>query len=97
MDERFVIDTKENKQYLAGLRDELLHFGRRFPSPGGGSYYLGDDGTPWIDRPRETWITCRMAHVYSIRSMLGNRWCGELATAAVKGLLGELKDNRAGG
>ena len=97
MDDRFVIDTKENKQYLAGLRDELLHFGRRFPSPGGGSYYLGDDGTPWIDRPRETWITCRMAHVYSIGSMLGNRWCEELATAAVKGLLGELKDNRAGG
>ena len=26
---------------------------------------------PWKDRPRETWITSRMAHVYSMTAVLG--------------------------
>ncbi|MBD4650734.1 AGE family epimerase/isomerase, partial [Xanthomonas citri pv. citri] len=69
----------------------------RFPSEEGGSYYLGDDGTPWVDRPRETWITCRMAHVYSIAHMMGKKGCRELAGKAIKGLLGELYDSKSGG
>ena len=63
----------------------------------GSSYYLGDDGTPWIDRPRETWITCRMAHVYSMGTILGYPGSGQLADAAIKGLLGELHDDENGG
>lgn len=97
MDNRFVIDTKENREYLKSLNDELIEFGRRFPSEEGGSYYLGDDGTPWVDRPRETWITCRMAHVYSIAHMMGKKGCRELAGKAIKGLLGELYDSKSGG
>ena len=61
---KYTIDTPENRQFLSEIRDTLFSFGRQFPSPGGGSYYLGDDGTPLKDRPRETWITSRMAHVY---------------------------------
>ncbi len=38
----------------------LFHFSHQFPSPGGGSYYLGDNGTPWKERSRETWITSRI-------------------------------------
>lgn len=94
---RYILDTDENRKYLEDNAKALLEFGRRFPSPGGGSYYLGDDGTPWTERPRETWITCRMAHVYSIGSMMGVEGCRELAEAAVKGLNGELKDNVNGG
>lgn len=97
MDKRFQLDTNENKEYMNMLCEELLCFGHRFPSEGGGSYYLGDDGTPWIDRPRETWITCRMVHVYSIGKMLGHKGAGELAAAGIKGLLGELKDTVNGG
>lgn len=97
MDKRFIIDTEENKEYMKSLCDELLKFGHRFPSEGGGSYYLGDDGTPWEDRPRETWITCRMTHVYSIGKILGHEGSDELASAGIKGLLGELKDNNKGG
>lgn len=67
---KYTIDTPENRQFLSEIRDTLFSFGRQFPSPGGGSYYLGDDGTPLKDRPRETWITSRMAHVYSIASLL---------------------------
>lgn len=70
MDRRYQLGTDDNKAWLKELREELFEFGKDFPSPGGGAYYLGDDGTPWKDRPRETWITSRMAHVYSIGAIL---------------------------
>ena len=94
---KYCIDTEENKRFMEELREELLSFGQRFPSPGGGSYYLGDDGTPWKERNRETWITGRMAHVYSIGTMLSHPGSKELAEAAIKGLTGELRDTENGG
>ena len=97
VNKKYCIDTEENKQFLKELREELLAFGHRFPSPGGGSYYLGDDGTPWKERNRETWITSRMAHVYSIGAMLGHEGSRELVQAAIKGLTGELQDKEHGG
>lgn len=97
MNKKYQIDTVENKAFLAQMRDELLAFGHKFPSPKGGSYYLGDDGTPWKDRPRETWITCRMAHVYSIGSFFGHAGSEALVDAALEGLLGELHDKENGG
>lgn len=97
MNNKYIFDTTENKEFLHENSLRLLEFGRKFPSPGGSSYYLGDDGTPWTDRPRETWITSRMAHVYSIGSMMGIAGCKELAEAAIKGLSGELQDKENGG
>ena len=97
MHNKYVIDTEENREFLRSGAQALLDFGRRFPSPGGGSYYLGDDGTPWKDRNRETWITSRMVHVYSIGAMLGDCGSAELAQAGLRGLTGELKDKKNGG
>lgn len=97
MKEKYQIDTTENKAFLKEMTEELLAFGHRFPSPEGGAYYLGDDGTPWVTRPRETWITCRMAHVYSIGCLLGHKGSEELADEALRGLLGELCDQENGG
>lgn len=97
MNRKYIIDTAENKEFLKENALSLLKFGRKFPSPNGSSYYLGDDGTPWTDRPRETWITSRMAHVYSIGSMMGIDGCKELAEAAIKGLSDELQDKEHGG
>lgn len=97
MEAKYIIDSKENKAFLKKNAQSLLDFGRKFPSEGGGSYYLGDDGTPWKERNRETWITCRMAHVYSIGTMMGDAGSRELATRAIEGLRGELKDNNNGG
>ena len=97
MKKKYIIDTPENKAFMEELRNNLLNFGHRFPSDAGSSYYLGDDGTPWKDRPRETWITCRMAHVYSIGALLGHKGSEELVDAALKGLLGELCDKENGG
>lgn len=88
MKPNYQLNTEENRSFLAELRQNLLNFGRRFPSPGGGSYYLGDDGAPWPERGRETWITSRMAHVYSIGTLLGDAQAAPLADAALKGLRG---------
>ena len=97
MNRKYQIDTSENKAFMKQMRDDLLSFGHQFPSPGGSAYYLGDDGTPWKDQFRGTWITCRMAHVYSIGSFLGHTGSEELADAALKGLMGELHDDVSGG
>lgn len=97
INKKYQIDTKENEKFLEEVRESLFRFGHRFPSPGGGSYYLGDDGTPWADRNRETWITSRMVHVYSLAGFLGHPGSGELADAGLKGLRGELHDAANGG
>ena len=94
---KYRIDTKENREFLKQNAGELLAFGTRFPSPGGSSYYLWDDGTPKKERNRETWITCRMTHVYSIGSMMGFEGAKDLAAAGLKALKGELKDVVNGG
>lgn len=96
-EKKYQLGTAENQEFLQDVRDGLLSFGHQFPSPGGSSYYLGDDGTPWKDRNRETWITSRMTHVYSIGSMLGHEGSEVLADAALKGLRGELHDDQNGG
>ena len=97
-DKKYQIDTEENKKFLEDVRNGLFNFGTRFPSPGGGAYYLGDDGTPWKDRNRETWITSRMVHVYSMAKMLGWEECDDLIDAGLKGLTtGELHDVENGG
>ena len=96
-EKKYQLGTAENQEFLQDVRDGLLSFGHQFPSPVGSSYYLGDDGTPWKDRNRETWITSRMTHVYSIGSMLGHEGSEALADAALKGLRGELHDDQNGG
>lgn len=97
MNNKYEIDTKENKKFLNEIRENLLSFGHKFPSPGGSAYYLGDDGTPWTDRNRETWITSRMVHVYSLGSFLGHSGSEALIDAGLKGLREELHDKKNGG
>lgn len=94
---KYQINTQENTAFLQEMREDLLRFGHKFPSPGGGSYYLGDDGTPWKERSRETWITSRMVHVYSLGTLLGHSGSEELVDAGLKGLTGELHDDANGG
>ena len=97
MNPKYIIDAPENKTFLTQMRDRLLSFGHRFPSPGGSAYYLGDDGTPWTEKNRDAYVTCRMAHVYSIGAFLGHQGSEELIDKALKGLHGELKDKENGG
>lgn len=97
MKDKYLIDTHDNRDFLRHNAEDLWQFGQRFPSPGGSSYYLGDNGEPWKDRNRETWITSRMVHTYSIGKMKGYPGSEELASAGIKGLLGELYDGNNGG
>ena len=77
--DKYRLDSLENKRFLEEIRNNLLRFGERFASPTGASYYLGADGTPIKDNPRETWITSRMVHVYSIAAIMGVKDAKELA------------------
>ncbi len=94
---KYLIDTEENKAFLSEIRQDLLDFGRRFPAPGGSAYWLGEDGTPWTDRNREIYETARMAHVYAIGTFLGDEGSRDLADAALRGLAGEMHDEKNGG
>lgn len=93
----YMLGTVENEKFVKEIRENLFRFGHQFPSPDGGSYYLGDDGTPWKERPRETWITSRMIHAYSIASFLGHEGSEALIDAGLKGLTGELRDKKNNG
>ncbi|MDO4323795.1 MAG: AGE family epimerase/isomerase [Lachnospiraceae bacterium] len=94
---KYQIDTEENRVFLAEVRKELFDFGHKFPSERGSSWYLGDDGTPWKDRSRETYVSCRMAHVYSLGVLLGHEGSEALVDAALRGITGELHDTKNGG
>ena len=94
---KYQIDTEENRQFLKELQDDLFRFGRKFPSPGGSAWWLGDDGTPWKEKDRACFETARMAHVYAMASFLGFEGADELVAAALKGLRGELHDAKNGG
>lgn len=94
---KYEIDTPENREFLRDQAAQLIRFGKAFPSPAGSSYWLGDDGTAWKDRDRQTWITARMAHVYSLGAFLGIEGSRELAAKAIHGLLTELHDDEHDG
>jgi mannose/cellobiose epimerase-like protein (N-acyl-D-glucosamine 2-epimerase family) len=83
--------------WLVRHGEGLLAFGRRTPYPGGGAAWLSDDGSPWLERGVETWITARTAHVYSIGTLLGVPGTRPLAEAALAGLVGPLQDHEHGG
>ena len=98
MEKKYIIDTEENKKFLEDVRNGIFDFGHSFPSPDGSSYWLDTDGTPCYDKPRETFITCRMAHVYSMGTFLGHEGSAELAAKAITGLReGPLHDSENGG
>ena len=95
--EKYRYGTEENQRFLKEKMESLLHFGTKFPSQEGGAYWLGDDGTPWRQKGRMTWITSRMVHVYSLGSLLGYSGCYELAKRGFYGLTGELRDENYDG
>lgn len=75
----------------------LLDFPREPSPPQGGSYWLGDSGEPWTDRPLHTWITARMTYVYALAALEGVPATAARGEWALRGLLGPLRDERFGG
>ena len=98
MNSKYEISTKENREFLKASCEELLNFGHRFPSPNGGSYYLGDDGTPMEgQKPGNLDHLSYGSCIQSGSGCLASEGSGELADAALKGLKGELHDEKNGG
>lgn len=95
--EAYIFDSPENHAMLNAESHELLHFGHQFPAPGGGSYWLDDNGAPDPSHGIQTWITCRMAHVYSLGAIYGEPDAETLVDRALDGLRGPLHDNANGG
>ena len=75
----------------------LLDFGRRVVHPLGGAAWLDDAGLPDLTQPVHTWITGRMAHVYSVGHLLGDPGSARLADAMLDALTGRLRDTVNGG
>ncbi|HSF35161.1 MAG TPA: AGE family epimerase/isomerase [Nocardioides sp.] len=75
----------------------LLEFGRRVVHPRGGAAWLDDDGAPDLSRPVHTWITSRTVHVYGLGSLLGVEGAASIASGALDGLRGALRDDEHGG
>ncbi|PWJ52816.1 Mannose or cellobiose epimerase, N-acyl-D-glucosamine 2-epimerase family [Quadrisphaera granulorum] len=65
---------------------DLLAFGQLFPAEGGGAAWLDEVGEPDPSHGVQTWITARMAHVYSLGHLLGVPGAGALADEALAGL-----------
>jgi sulfoquinovose isomerase len=96
-DSRASTDRPTSTDWLVRETGRLLDFGRNFPHPLGGAAWLTGDGTPDLGRPLYTWITARMAHVYSLGDLLGVPGSGALADTALAGLTGILRDRDNGG
>ncbi|AEG45519.1 AGE family epimerase/isomerase [Isoptericola variabilis] len=75
----------------------LVDFGRASLRAEGGASWLDDEGRPVTDRPVESWITCRMAHVFALAHLLGVPEADQAADRALEGLLGYLADREHGG
>ncbi len=87
----------DHLRWLAAQAQRQLTFGRAFPHPDGGSWYLDGAGRPDTSRPVHTWITTRMLHVYSVGQLAGIPGCAPLARRAMAGLTGQLHDDVNGG
>jgi mannose/cellobiose epimerase-like protein (N-acyl-D-glucosamine 2-epimerase family) len=71
---------------------DLLSFAAGSRRAEGGFGYLGADGSVLADRPRETYVTARMTHVFALAAMLGRPGAGELAAHGVRALTGPFRD-----
>ncbi len=94
---RYMLGTPANRLFQEDQCLGLLRFGRGVSTPGGGAGWLDDHGRIDPSHGVHTWITCRMAHVYSIAAMLGYPGAEQIAANMVEGLLGRLHDDEHGG
>ena len=61
-----------DETWLAGERRRLWDFARGSVHPNGGFAWFDDHGSPELDQPVHTWLTCRMTHVAALESLQGN-------------------------
>lgn len=94
---RYEFGTQANRLFQADQSLNLLRFGRGVATPGGGAGWLDDFGRIDPSHGVQTWISCRMAHVYSLGTLLGFPGSEKIVDNMVSGLLGRLHDDEHGG
>jgi mannose/cellobiose epimerase-like protein (N-acyl-D-glucosamine 2-epimerase family) len=92
-----LLAAKEVPPWLAAEPDRLLEFARASRHPEGGFAWLDEQGRPVHGRPVETWITCRMTHVFALAVAQGRSEYRKLAEHGVAALTGLLRDDEHGG
>ncbi|XAS77044.1 AGE family epimerase/isomerase [Dermatophilaceae bacterium Sec6.4] len=86
------IDQPDHRAWLLRQTALQLQFARNFPHPGGGSWWLDEQGRPDQAKPVHTYVTARMLHAYSLGHLAGIPGCAPLAARALQGLTGQLRD-----
>lgn len=86
----------QHQSWLLGQAEALLEFARKAKQPLGFAY-LDKHGEPDFSQPIQTWISCRMTHIYSIGALMGVEGCRELAAHGIRTLLDSLQDPQHGG
>ncbi len=86
-----------HRRWLDAECDRLLDFAEASRHPQGGFAWLDDAGRPLLDRPVDTWITCRMTHVFACAHLMGRPGAGPLVDHGVAALTGPLRDSDNGG
>lgn len=92
-----LITSPDHHEWLREQAVSLLDFGKGCIVPGRGAGWLTNNGELDLDRGVHTWITCRMAHSYSIGALMGVAGAFDIAQAAISALLGSLHDDVNGG
>lgn len=92
-----LITSPEHHAWLTEQAISLLDFARNCIVPGRGAGWLKADGEVDLSQAVHTWITCRMAHSYSIGAFMGVDGAHDIAEQAIAALLGPLKDHEYGG
>lgn len=83
--------------WLVAEPERLLEFARASRLPEGGFAWLDEQGRPVRERPVETWITCRMTHVFALAVAGRRSEDTELAEHGIAALTGLLHDGEHGG
>jgi mannose/cellobiose epimerase-like protein (N-acyl-D-glucosamine 2-epimerase family) len=86
-----------HRNWLRDQARELTGFARASVRPEGGFCWLDDDGVPDPREPLQTWITCRMTHVFALANLQGEPGAGPIADHGVAALTGLLRDREHGG
>jgi len=86
-----------DEAWLAEERTRLWDFARGAVHPQGGFAWLDDRGNAELERPVETWVTCRMTHVAGLEVLQGNTAAEAVLDHGVRALREVLRDPDHGG
>jgi len=86
-----------HENWLGRQELELLNFGRGVVREDGLASWLDSAGKPDASHAPETWIACRMAHVYFLASLRGIPGSTPIAQRLIRGINESLRDRANGG